>query len=118
MLKTNGYAAYDAKSSLKPFQFERREPGPQDVHIEILYCGVCHTDVHQARDEWGGGVFPMVPGHEIVGRVLRVGGEAEHGIVSEIELIAMQGINQAYERMVKSDVKYRFVIDMATLAAE
>ena len=73
MLKAHGYAAYDAKSPLSTFNFERREPGPQDVQIEILYCGVCHTDVHQARDEWGGSVFPMVPGHEIVGRVTKVG---------------------------------------------
>jgi uncharacterized zinc-type alcohol dehydrogenase-like protein len=58
-----------------PFDFERRAPGPNDVHIEILFCGVCHSDLHQARDEWGGSTFPMVPGHEIVGRVKQVGKE-------------------------------------------
>lgn len=73
MLKARGYAAYDAKPPLRTFNFERRDPGAQDVQIEILYCGVCHTDVHQARNEWGGSVFPMVPGHEIVGRVVQVG---------------------------------------------
>ncbi|QWP77000.1 NAD(P)-dependent alcohol dehydrogenase [Lysobacter sp. K5869] len=73
MLKTAAYAAQNAHSSLAPFSIERREPGPDDVLIDILYCGVCHSDIHQARDEWGGSIFPMVPGHEIVGRVARVG---------------------------------------------
>jgi uncharacterized zinc-type alcohol dehydrogenase-like protein len=73
MITTSGYATQGPKSALEPFSFERREPGPQDVLIEILYCGVCHSDIHQARDEWGGSIFPMVPGHEIVGRVLQVG---------------------------------------------
>jgi uncharacterized zinc-type alcohol dehydrogenase-like protein len=73
MAKAIGYAAYDPKKPLAPFDFERREPGPEDVQIEILYCGVCHSDLHQARDEWGNSAFPMVPGHEIVGRVTQVG---------------------------------------------
>jgi uncharacterized zinc-type alcohol dehydrogenase-like protein len=73
MLKTKGYATEGPKASLKPFEFGRREVGARDVLIEILYCGVCHSDIHQARDEWGGSIFPMVPGHEIVGRVARVG---------------------------------------------
>jgi uncharacterized zinc-type alcohol dehydrogenase-like protein len=72
-MKSQGYAAYDAKSPLAPFSFERREPGPNDVVIEIAYCGICHSDIHQARDEWGGSIYPMVPGHEIVGRVTKVG---------------------------------------------
>ncbi len=73
MLKTYAYAAYDAKSPLRSFHFERRDVGPEDVQLEILYCGVCHTDVHLVRNEWGESVYPMVPGHEIVGRVARVG---------------------------------------------
>ncbi len=73
MLPTRGYATKGPASSLEPFNFERREPGPHDLLIEILYCGVCHSDIHQARDEWGGSLFPMVPGHEIVGRVTRAG---------------------------------------------
>jgi uncharacterized zinc-type alcohol dehydrogenase-like protein len=73
MRKTPAYAAVSAKTPLAPFSIERREPGPNDVLIEILFCGVCHSDVHQARDEWGGSTFPMVPGHEIVGRVRQVG---------------------------------------------
>ena len=68
------YAARDAGSPLAPFPIERRAPGAGDVQIEILYCGVCHTDIHLARGEWGGSTFPMVPGHEIVGRVSAVGG--------------------------------------------
>jgi uncharacterized zinc-type alcohol dehydrogenase-like protein len=70
---TNAYAAPAANVPLSPFQFERREPGPHDVQIEILFCGVCHSDLHLVRDEWGGSIFPMVPGHEIVGRVTKVG---------------------------------------------
>src|SRR5256886_15275252 len=73
MLPTRGYATKGPTSILEPFKFERREPGPHDVLIDILYCGVCHSDIHQARDEWGGSIFPMVPGHEIVGKVAEVG---------------------------------------------
>ena len=75
MIKTRGYAAQNATSPLAPFAFERREPGPHDVQIEILYCGICHTDLHQARNDLGGSMYPMVPGHEIVGRVTRVGAQ-------------------------------------------
>jgi uncharacterized zinc-type alcohol dehydrogenase-like protein len=73
MHKTPAYAAPSAKAPLEPYTVERREPGPHDVHIEILYCGICHSDIHQVKDEWGGSTFPMVPGHEIVGRVKAVG---------------------------------------------
>ena len=76
MSRTPAYAAASATSPLAPFAIDRRTPGPRDVQIDILYCGVCHSDIHQARDEWGGSIFPMVPGHEIVGRVSAVGGEA------------------------------------------
>ncbi len=75
MLKTPAYAAMTAKSQLAPHTIERREPGPHEVLIDILYCGICHSDIHQARDEWGGSIFPMVPGHEIVGRVAKRGVE-------------------------------------------
>ena len=68
-----GYAAQSATDSLKPFQFNRRAVGPRDVKIEILFCGVCHSDLHQVRNEWGGTTYPIVPGHEIVGRVVEVG---------------------------------------------
>jgi uncharacterized zinc-type alcohol dehydrogenase-like protein len=75
MLPTSAYAVQSAESSFAPWSFERREPGPRDVVIEILYCGVCHSDIHQARNEWGNSSFPMVPGHEIVGRISRLGAE-------------------------------------------
>src|SRR6185312_15103494 len=77
MPTAHGYAAASARSALAPFTFERRAPGPQDVTIEILYCGICHSDIHQARDEWGHAIFPMVPGHEIAGRVSAVGADVK-----------------------------------------
>lgn len=67
------YAAPAPKAPLVPIEVPRREPGPDDVEIDVLYCGVCHSDIHQVRDEWFPGIYPMVPGHEIVGRVTRVG---------------------------------------------
>jgi len=84
MLSTQGYAAITAKSTLQPFEFARRDVGPHDVLIAITHCGICHSDIHQARDEWGGSIFPMVPGHEIVGRVAQVGNEVKTFHVGEI----------------------------------
>ncbi len=74
MLSSKGYATHGAKSALVPFTFSRREPGSTEIAVEILYCGVCHSDLHMARNEWGQSIYPMVPGHEIVGRVAAVGG--------------------------------------------
>ena len=71
--QTVGYAASSAKPTLAPFSFQRREPGPRDIQIEILYCGVCHSDLHTVRNEWQNTIYPCVPGHEIVGRVTNVG---------------------------------------------
>ena len=68
-----GYAAQSATTPLAPHSFERRDPRPDDVVIDILYCGVCHSDIHQARNEWGNSKYPVVPGHEIIGRVVSVG---------------------------------------------
>jgi uncharacterized zinc-type alcohol dehydrogenase-like protein len=73
MENTKGYAALSAKTPLVPFTFQRRDPEPEEIEIQIQYCGVCHTDVHQARNEWAGTTFPCVPGHEIVGRVAKAG---------------------------------------------
>jgi uncharacterized zinc-type alcohol dehydrogenase-like protein len=73
MLQAKGYAAHDAHSALVPFSFDRREPAAHDVQIEILFCGICHSDLHQARNDWSNSLYPMVPGHEIVGRVSAVG---------------------------------------------
>ncbi len=90
-MQANAYAAQNATTPLTPFTIQRRDVGKCDVQIDILYCGVCHSDLHTIRNEW------------------------QHNITSDIELIQIQDVNQAYDRLVKSDVKYRFVIDMASL---
>ncbi|UYL10345.1 NAD(P)-dependent alcohol dehydrogenase [Bdellovibrio sp. SKB1291214] len=84
MIKAKAYAAPSAKAPLASFNFERRELRDNDVHIEIHYCGVCHSDVHQVRDEWGRGNFPMVPGHEIVGKVIAVGSKVKKFKVGDL----------------------------------
>ncbi len=78
MIEAKGYAAHAATEDLKPWTFERRDLQPNDVQIEILYCGVCHSDIHTARNEWMGTKYPVVPGHEIVGRILKVGAEVKN----------------------------------------
>ncbi len=77
MARTRTYATQGPKLPLAPFEIDRRPVGPRDVAIEIDFCGICHSDIHQVRDEWGGATFPMVPGHEIVGRVTRVGADVK-----------------------------------------
>ena len=77
MIQANGYAAQNETSPLAPFSFERRDPGPHDVVVEIEFCGICHSDIHQVRGEWGNSKYPMVPGHEIVGKVSAVGSEVK-----------------------------------------
>jgi uncharacterized zinc-type alcohol dehydrogenase-like protein len=72
-MNARGYAAMSASAPLVPFRFERRNPRPDDVVIEILFCGVCHSDLHTVRDDWGPAAYPVVPGHEIIGRVVGVG---------------------------------------------
>ena len=72
-MKSQGYAAHDKTSALVPFKFERRDPGANDVVVEIAYSGICHSDIHQVRDEWKNAIYPMVPGHEIVGYVAEAG---------------------------------------------
>lgn len=76
-MKTIGYAAHSSESALVPFHFERRDLRPNDVAIEIRYCGLCHSDLHQVRNDWGFSQYPMVPGHEIVGKVIAVGPEVK-----------------------------------------
>ncbi len=78
MPSAKAYAAFSSGADLVPHTIERRVVGPRDVQIEIAYCGICHSDIHQVRDEWGGAKYPMVPGHEIVGRVTAVGAQV-HG---------------------------------------
>lgn len=84
MITTKSYAAQDNKSPLAPWTFERREVGPHDVQFDIQYCGVCHSDLHQIKDDWFPGIFPMVPGHEIVGRVIKVGEHVKKFKVGDI----------------------------------
>ncbi|CAN5605199.1 NAD(P)-dependent alcohol dehydrogenase [soil metagenome] len=78
MFKTRGYAVHNAQSPLVPFTFDRRDVGANDVRIEILYTGICHSDLHQAHNDWSNSLYPMVPGHEIVGRVVEVGSEVSN----------------------------------------
>lgn len=77
-MSTAAYAAKQAKQPLEPMTIERRQPGPDDVAIDILYCGVCHSDIHMVHNDWGFAQFPLVPGHEIVGRVRTVGERVAH----------------------------------------
>lgn len=84
MTRIKAFAAQDAESTLGPWNLERRAPGPGDIQIEILYCGVCHSDLHQIRNEWGNSIFPMVPGHEIVGRISKIGSDVKKFKVGEL----------------------------------
>src|SRR5260370_33690711 len=82
-MKTLGYAAQSATSPLEPFTFQRRALRPNDIVMEILYCGICHTDLNQVRNDWGFTQYPIVPGHEIVGRVIEVGSEVKRHKVGD-----------------------------------
>lgn len=77
MINTKSYAAFNSTDPLRPFTLKRRKVGDYDVQIEILYCGVCHSDIHTARSEWPGTVYPVVPGHEIVGKIIQIGTEVK-----------------------------------------
>ncbi|NNM59826.1 MAG: NAD(P)-dependent alcohol dehydrogenase [Legionellales bacterium] len=83
-IATKGYAAKTPNASLEPYSFEHRDPGENDVLIDIDFCGVCHSDIHQVRNEWGKGSFPMVPGHEIVGRVAQAGSKVHKFKVGDL----------------------------------
>jgi len=84
MIFTKGYAVKSPASAFEPFDFSRRDIGPYDVHIQILFCGICHSDIHQAKDEWGGSIYPMVPGHEIVGKIVNVGNKVSKFKIDDI----------------------------------
>jgi uncharacterized zinc-type alcohol dehydrogenase-like protein len=87
MSATKAYAAKSATTPIEPWTLDRREPKPHDVELDILYCGVCHSDLHTARNEWGGTIYPVVPGHEIVGRVTRVGDHVKKYKVGDLAAI-------------------------------
>ena len=83
-MKTRGYAVTSAKAPLADFEFERRSLRPRDVALDVYYSGICHSDIHQAREEWGPAIFPMVPGHEIVGKVIEIGSQVSKFKVGEL----------------------------------
>lgn len=87
MSRTKGYAAQDAKSPLKPFDFDRRELKKNDIELSILFCGVCHSDIHTVKNEWKGTIYPCVPGHEIVGRVTKVGSDVKNFKVGDLAAV-------------------------------
>jgi uncharacterized zinc-type alcohol dehydrogenase-like protein len=149
MYPVKSYAAPSATQPLAPFEFSRRDLRPHDVLIDIRFCGICHSDIHQVRSEWGPALYPMVPGHEIVGVVAEVGKQVKGfkpgdkaGVGCMIDFCrecaeCKEGYEQycghpvftyngyekdgktlaqeAYARVIKGDVKFRFVIDMASL---
>ena len=84
MLATKAYAALSATTPIVPLTIDRRDPKPHDVQIQILYCGVCHSDLHTARNEWGNAIYPVVPGHEIVGKVTAVGSHVKNFKVGDL----------------------------------
>lgn len=87
MINAKGYAASGAHARLKPIEFSVAEPKPNEVHISVLFCGVCHSDIHQVKNEWGNTVYPCLPGHEIVGRVVRAGADVSR--VKEGDLVGV-----------------------------
>lgn len=84
MIKSKSYAGFDSRSALKPYEFQRRKVGEHDVLIAIKYCGVCHSDIHTVRNEWGGAQYPLVPGHEIVGVVNKIGSKVNRHAVGDL----------------------------------
>jgi uncharacterized zinc-type alcohol dehydrogenase-like protein len=84
MIKALGYATKHSFSRLKPLEFEREEARPGEIEVEILYRGVCHSDIHQAENDWGNTVYPCMPGHEIVGRVSKLGAGVSHHKVGDL----------------------------------
>lgn len=84
MIKSKGYAAHNAANELVPFEFERKEPKNDEVLIDILFCGICHADIHQSKNEYGGTIYPFVPGHEIVGRIKSIGNQVAKFKVNDL----------------------------------
>ena len=84
MIKAIGYAANHSFTRLKPLEFEREEAGPSEIEIEVLFCGVCHSDIHQVKNEWSNTVYPCMPGHEVVGRVAKVGASVTRHAIGDM----------------------------------
>ena len=84
MIKALGYAARHSFNRLKPLAFEREEAGPSEIEIDVLFCGVCHSDIHQVKNEWSNTVYPSMPGHEVVGRVRTIGAAVTRHAVGDI----------------------------------
>jgi uncharacterized zinc-type alcohol dehydrogenase-like protein len=95
MIQSKGYAAQNAETDLAPWNFERRDVGPHDVQLEILYCGVCHSDLHQIKNDWFPGIFPMVPGHEIVGKVIKIGDHVKNFKINELAGVGARFVKTA-----------------------
>ncbi|MBP6153781.1 MAG: NAD(P)-dependent alcohol dehydrogenase [Chitinophagales bacterium] len=116
MTLTKSYATHNAKEPLKPWKFERRELNGNDVLIEILYCGVCHSDIHIARSEWFPSIYPVVPGHEIVGRISKTGTEVKNFKVGELAGVGCMvnsckncdTCNRGYEQFCKNGVVFTY----------
>ena len=83
-MQSKGYAAISGNAKLEPYTFERRDLGAHDVALDIAYGGICHSDIHQVREEWGSSLFPMVPGHEIVGRVTSIGSSVSKFAIGDL----------------------------------
>ena len=106
-MKSFGYAAHSVGSPLEPFSFERRELRDNDVAMDILYCGVCHSDLHYVKDDWAKTVYPCVPGHEIIGRVTEVGsGVSKHKIGDIVAVGCMVDSCQECDQCKKDHEQY------------
>ncbi|MFN8283833.1 MAG: NAD(P)-dependent alcohol dehydrogenase [Chitinophagales bacterium] len=116
MTAAKGYAALKPKDQLVPWNFDRRDVGENDIMIDILYSGICHSDIHQVRDEWFPGIYPMVPGHEIVGRVVKVGNAVTDFKVGELAGVGCMvdsckqcdTCNRGYEQFCKTGAVYTY----------
>ena len=96
MIATNGYAVQSATTPVAPFSYSYREPGENDVLIDVQFCGICHSDIHQARNEWGNSLYPMVPGHEVIGTVARVGSKVTKFKAGDLEVEARARASALY----------------------
>ena len=103
-LTVKAYGAESTTADLKEMNIERRETTPKDVEIEILYCGVCHSDLHTARNDWGGSLYPVVPGHEIVGRITNVGSDVSKFKVGDLAAVGCMAKTSIWEVTLLVDI--------------